>query len=159
MYPVKEYFLEDYITKLKYPFDIRLNNRRLSRNLNTETTSTSFDDYVDELQLDLASQNKSIDVFKKIQAIGTDFGLEINCDLVVSVIEYICRISSKGIYVTYLVEIVTRFFDNKRTYLSTNHKNVRNYLFKKHTLCPMFIIATIKINANEKELRNSCKFS
>ncbi|CAF4287011.1 unnamed protein product, partial [Rotaria sp. Silwood2] len=42
-----------------------------------------------ELQFDLVKQHKSIEVFQKIQAIGTDFGVEINCDLVVSVIEFL----------------------------------------------------------------------
>jgi ATP-dependent RNA helicase DHX36 len=70
--------------------------------LNKETNETNFDHYISELEFDLASQHKSIDVLKKIQAIGTDFGLEINCDLVVSVIEYICRISSEGTILVFL---------------------------------------------------------
>ena len=55
-----------------------------------------FEDYLGELELDLASQHKPIEVLKKLQSIGTDYGLEINCDLVISVIELICRISSQG---------------------------------------------------------------
>ncbi len=98
IYPIKEYFLEDYITKLKYPYDNIINNQRSNRILNKETDEISFNQYVDELEFDLAKQQKPIEVLKKIQAIGTDFGLEINCDLVVSVIEFICRISSQGIY-------------------------------------------------------------
>ncbi|CAF5166728.1 unnamed protein product, partial [Rotaria magnacalcarata] len=99
MYSVREYFLEDYITKLKYPYDNRTNNQRSHRKLNNEEVDKNYDHYISELQFDLASQHKSIDVLKKIQAIGTDFNLEINCDLVVSVIEFICRISSQGIVV------------------------------------------------------------
>ncbi|CAF4287028.1 unnamed protein product [Rotaria sp. Silwood2] len=97
MYPVKEHFLEDYITKLKYPYDNIINNRRSNRKFKDETDDTSFDHYISELQFDLVKQHKSIEVFQKIQAIGTDFGVEINCDLVVSVIEFLCRISSQGI--------------------------------------------------------------
>ena len=93
IYPVKEYFLEDYITKLKYPFHNSSNSRRTNR----EFDAKKYNEYVDELQYDLAEQHKSIEVWKKIQAIGTDFASEINCDLVVSVIEYLCRISSQGI--------------------------------------------------------------
>jgi hypothetical protein len=63
---------------------------------NKETNEANFNHYLSELEFDLAAQHKSIEVLKKIQAIGTDFGLEINCDLVVSVIEFICRISSQG---------------------------------------------------------------
>ncbi|CAF3331421.1 unnamed protein product [Rotaria sp. Silwood1] len=102
MYPVTEYFLEDYITKLKYPYDNIINNQRSNRKYNNEIDHTSFDNYISELQFDLARQHKSIDVFKKIQAIGTDFGLEINCDLVVSVIEFLCRISSQGTILVFL---------------------------------------------------------
>ncbi len=98
IYPIKEYFLEDYITKLKYPFNNIINNQRPNRMLNKEINEKNFNNYITELEFDLAKQHKSIDVLKKIQAIGTDFGLEINCDLVVSVIEFICRISLKGIY-------------------------------------------------------------
>lgn len=99
MYPVTEYFLEDYITKLKYPYDHAVNNHRWNRKSHEDKyDNRSFDHYLSELEFDLARQHKSIDVLKKIHAIGTDFGLEINCDLVVSVIEYICQISSQGIY-------------------------------------------------------------
>ena len=97
IYPVQEYFLEDYITKLKYPYDNEMNNQRSHRMFNKHTDEVNFNHYINELQFDLAKQHKSNDVLKKIQAIGTDFGLEINCDLVVSVIEYICRVSSEGI--------------------------------------------------------------
>ncbi|CAF2129708.1 unnamed protein product [Rotaria magnacalcarata] len=102
MYSVREYFLEDYITKLKYPYDNRTNNQRSHRKLNNEEVDKNYDHYISELQFDLASQHKSIDVLKKIQAIGTDFNLEINCDLVVSVIEFICRISSQGTILVFL---------------------------------------------------------
>ena len=64
--------------------------------LNKETDETNLNEYISELEFDLARQHKPIEVLKKLQAIGTDFGLEINCDLVVSVIEFICRISSQG---------------------------------------------------------------
>jgi hypothetical protein len=113
IYPIKEYFLEDYITKLKYPYDNIINNQRSNRILNKETDEISFNQYVDELEFDLAKQQKPIEVLKKIQAIGTDFGLEINCDLVVSVIEFICRISSQGInnilYNRFLTTLVKLF--------------------------------------------------
>jgi hypothetical protein len=56
-----------------------------------------LNDYISELEFDLAKQHKPIEVLKKLESIGFDFGLEINCDLVVSVIEFICRISSQGI--------------------------------------------------------------
>ncbi|CAF2507968.1 unnamed protein product [Rotaria sp. Silwood2] len=102
MYPVKEHFLEDYITKLKYPYDNIINNRRSNRKFKDETDDTSFDHYISELQFDLVKQHKSIEVFQKIQAIGTDFGVEINCDLVVSVIEFLCRISSQGTILVFL---------------------------------------------------------
>ena len=96
IYPIKEYFLEDFITKLKYPFDGPNNQRRSKRSQNKETDEANLHTYVDELQFDLARQKKSIDVLRKIQAIGTDFGSETNCDLVVSVVELICRISNEG---------------------------------------------------------------
>ncbi|UJR24999.1 hypothetical protein I4U23_006360 [Adineta vaga] len=98
IYPIKEYFLEDYITKLKYPYD----NVNLHRRSKKDVDQTKFNEYINELEFDLAAQKKSIEVWKKIQAIGTDFGLEINCDLVVSVIELICRISSQGTILVFL---------------------------------------------------------
>ncbi len=97
IYPIKEYFLEDYITKLKYPFDNATHRQRSNRMAKKEGSEQNLEHYISELEFDLASQHKSIEVLKKIQAIGFDFGIEINCDLVVSVIEYICRISSEGI--------------------------------------------------------------
>ncbi|CAF1151787.1 unnamed protein product [Adineta steineri] len=102
IYPIKEYFLEDYITKLKYPYDNTTNNRRTYRSSNKENDEMKLNHYISELELDLAQQHKSIDILKKIQAIGTDYGLEINCDLVVSVIELICRISSQGTILVFL---------------------------------------------------------
>jgi len=127
IYPIKEYFLEDYITKLKYPYDNIINNQRSNRILNKETDEISFNQYVDELEFDLAKQQKPIEVLKKIQAIGTDFGLEINCDLVVSVIEFICRISSQGInnilYNRFLTTLV-KLFD---TYLQDIVFEPRHY--------------------------------
>jgi hypothetical protein len=73
-----------------------VHSQRYNRMSNKETDQTSFNHYLSELEFDLATQRKSIDVLKKIQAIGTDFGSEINCDLVVSVIEFICRTSTHG---------------------------------------------------------------
>jgi hypothetical protein len=93
--------------------------------------------YISELELDLAKQQKSIDVLKKIQAIGTDFGLEINCDLVVSVIELICRISSQGIKTNF-----ERIFQKKiRERLRVNYKNIGEVSF-----CVMLIYREIRIS-------------
>lgn len=92
LYPINEYFLEDYITKLKYPFENTYSNRRGNR----DADQAKLNEYISELELDLAQQRKPIEVLKKIQAIGTDFGMEVNYDLVVSVIEWICRTSSQG---------------------------------------------------------------
>lgn len=102
IYPIREHFLEDYITKLKYPFDNTMNHRRKNRSSDKDEDGMNFNQYLDELQFDLASQHKPIEVLKKLQAIGTDFGLEINCDLVVSVIEFICRISDSGTILIFL---------------------------------------------------------
>ncbi|CAF0793937.1 unnamed protein product [Adineta ricciae] len=98
IYPINEYFLEDYITKLKYPFE----NANSYRRSNKEIDQVKFNEYINELEWDLVQQKKPIEVWKKIQAIGTDFSLEVNCDLVVSVIELICRISSQGTILVFL---------------------------------------------------------
>jgi len=93
--------------------------------LNKETEETNFKHYLNELEFDLARQHKSIDVLKKIQAIGTDFGLEINCDLVVSVIELICRISSEGMNTNF-----ERIFQKKMSErLRVNYKNIEEVSF------------------------------
>ena len=52
--------------------------------------------YHTELEFDLARQEKPIEVLRRIQAIGTDLQSETNCDLVICVIELICRISQHG---------------------------------------------------------------
>jgi hypothetical protein len=121
IYPIKEYFLEDYITKLKYPYENETNSRRSIK----EIDQTKLKNYISELELDLVKQHKSIDVFKKIQAIGTDFGSEINCDLIVSVIELICRISSQGINTNF-----ERIFQKKMSErLRVNYKNIEEVSF------------------------------
>src|SRR5689334_11262656 len=73
IYPIKEYFLEDYITKLKYPYDNTMNHRRSNCSSDKNGDEMKFNNYLSELELDLASQHKPIDVLKKLQAIGTDF--------------------------------------------------------------------------------------
>lgn len=90
LHPVREYYLEDYIDKLRYPYD-----RSFRRNT-FHSRDESLTRYLDELQFDLAHQSKPIEVWKSIQAIGTDFYPKINCRLVVCVIDYICRKSRSG---------------------------------------------------------------
>ena len=94
----REYFLEDYISKLRYPFDHAAKPRRSNRTSNEETD----ENYLTELEFDLARQQKSIDVLRRIQAVGTDLQADTNCDLVVSVIDLICRISSRGTILVFL---------------------------------------------------------
>lgn len=139
IYPIKEYFLEDYITKLKYPFDNQSKTRRSNRQLDQKKYAT----YLDELQFDLAEQRKSIDVWKKIEAIGTDFSTEINCDLVVSVIEFICRISPQGIlHFPLNFDLKSEISQERSLFFSPVGvilSNVVNYFVNEHYSPPIFI--------------------
>ena len=106
LYSVEEFYLEDFITTLRNPsVNFSFKRRVPLREQNEENQNDRFKEYLDELQYDLASQRKPIEVWKMITSIGTDFYTEINCQLVVSTVELICRKSSTGTYVYFVNKI------------------------------------------------------
>ena len=82
-----------------------INHRQSNHSSDKERDEMKLNDYLSELELDLVSQHKPIEVLKKLQATRTYFCLEINCRV------HLSNIPSR--YFTYFITSTSiQFFRN-----------------------------------------------